>query len=286
MIAAEDRACVETLSLWIQNPHRLISLGEIMKAIDLTDIFNLGEFIAWAKLDEAMKMQLANVDWIRYLSNLLLIKDACKSLGLTSTLHQVDRAEAVLRKGIENNDGTTVLWSAVKPEVLQMGIRFQEETGDVIAYHLSPEEHDLYDNPTKDWQDVLSAFPSTLVDVEEAGRCFALGRYTASVFHSMRILEIGLAALGQEFGVATDRTNWGEIIQNIQNAIEAKSIAQGAGWADQQFYSEATQDFRFFKDAWRNHVMHVRLPVDEEKAKVIGHSVRHFMSHLATKLSE
>jgi hypothetical protein len=286
MIAAEDRACVETLSLWIQNPHRLISPGEIMKAIDLTDIFNLGEFIAWAKLDEPMKMQLANVDWIRYLSNLLLIKDACRSLGLTSTLHQVDRVEAVLRKGIENNDGTTVLWSAVKPAVLQMGIRFQEETGDVIAYHLTPEEHDLYGSPTKDWQDVLSAFPSTLVDVEEAGRCFALGRYTASVFHSMRILEIGLAALGQEFGVATDRTNWGEIIRNIQNAIEGKSIAQGAGWADQQFYSEATQDFRFFKDAWRNHVMHVRLPVDEEKAKVIGHSVRHFMSHLATKLSE
>ena len=59
---------------------------------------------------------------------------------------------------------------------------------------------------------------------------------------------------------------------------------QGAGWAGQQFYSEATQDFRFFKDAWRNHVMHVRLPVDEEKAKVIGDSVRHFMSHLATNL--
>ena len=286
MIAAEDRACVETLSLWIQNPHRLISLGEIMKAIDLTDIFNLGEMIAWAKLDEPMKMQLVNVDWTRYLSNLLLIKDACKSLGLRSTLHQVDRVEAVLRKGIENNDGTTVLWSAVKPAVLQMGIRFQEETGDVIAYHLTPEEHDLYGNPTKDWQDVLSAFPSTLVDVEEAGRCFALGRYTASVFHSMRILEIGLAALGQEFGVATDRTNWDKIIRNIQNAIEAKSIAEGAGWVDQQFYSEATQDFRFFKDAWRNHVMHVRLPVDEEKAKVIGDSVRHFMSHLATKLSE
>lgn len=285
MIAAEDGACVETLSLWIQNPHRLISLGEIMKAIDLTDIFNLGEVIAWAKLDEPMKMkmQLVDVDWNRYLSNLLLIKDACKSLGLTSTLHQVDRVEAGLRKGIENNDGTTVLWSAVKPAVLQMGIRFQEETGDVIAYHLTPAEHDLYDNPAKDWQDVLSAFPSTLNDIQEMGRCRAVGRYTAAVFHAMRILEPGLAALAKEFSVPTSMNTWGTIIQRLRKAIDAKSMAEGGKWANQSFYSDAAIQMTFFKDAWRNHVMHARVTFNEETAPPVVEYVRRFMSHLATK---
>ena len=40
---------------------------------------------------------------------------------------------------------------------------------------------------------VQSKFPAASFEIDEAGKCIALGRYTASVFHLMRVLEIGIA---------------------------------------------------------------------------------------------
>jgi hypothetical protein len=56
----------------------------------------------------------------------------------------------------------------------------------------------------------------------------------------------------------------------------------GPDWKEQQrFYSQAATHFMFLKDAWRNHVMHIRdVPYDEGIAlSVFGH-VREFMQAL------
>lgn len=256
-----------------------------MEAFSLVDIYNLAEIVALARIPQ--RRTLLGLNRVEYISAMVLSKETCQALRFDSTVRQIEKIEGIAKADTsETIEAKGELWDELEREMVQLGVRFNEEVEAVNAYKLTEAEESLFADPTKDWQNVLPQFASTLVDVEEAGRCFALGRFTASVFHSMRILEIGLAALGKEFGVATDKTNWGTIIQNIQNEIEVKSKAQGAGWADQQFYSEATLDFRFFKDAWRNHVMHVHLPVDEGKAKVISDRVRHFMHHLATKLHE
>jgi hypothetical protein len=55
---------------------------------------------------------------------------------------------------------------------------------------------------------VNDAFPDASFDIIEAGNCYAAGRWTASVFHLMRILEIGLAAFGREFNLTLEHTNW------------------------------------------------------------------------------
>jgi hypothetical protein len=41
---------------------------------------------------------------------------------------------------------------------------------------------------------VTTNFSSTSFDIEEAGKCFATGRNTATVMHLMRVMEIGLKA--------------------------------------------------------------------------------------------
>ena len=46
--------------------------------------------------------------------------------------------------------------------------------------------------------EVHTNFESTRDDVKEAGNCYATGRYTACVFHCMRVLEKGLHALVRE----------------------------------------------------------------------------------------
>ena len=48
--------------------------------------------------------------------------------------------------------------------------------------------------------DVFNNFSSANDDIDEAGKCLALGRGTACVMHLMRVLEVGLAALASALG--------------------------------------------------------------------------------------
>ena len=68
---------------------------------------------------------------------------------------------------------------------------------------------------------VLDAFPSIGYDAREAGRCIALDRTTAAVFHCMRIMEVGLEALSKDLGLDV-ATNW----NNAQPNREGDSRAQ------------------------------------------------------------
>jgi hypothetical protein len=133
---------------------------------------------------------------------------------------------------------------------------------------------------------IQNNFPSAEYDMEEAGKCFALGRYTASVFHLMRILEVGLNTMATSLGL-TVAPNWNRAITDIENEIASRSYATHPGWrVDEPFYSEAATHFRLVKNAWRNHTMHIKEKYDEERARDIFNSVSAFMRHLATKLHE
>jgi hypothetical protein len=138
------------------------------------------------------------------------------------------------------------------------------------------------------WGDVSTKFPSAESDIDNAGECLAYEQWTASVFHSMKILEIGLTVLANELGVPSNHTNW----QNIINGISAKiktinSTTFGADWKiKEQFYSEVALQFLYFKNAWRNYVMHGRTPYNEQQAEAIFNSVKEFMMRLATQLQE
>jgi hypothetical protein len=135
---------------------------------------------------------------------------------------------------------------------------------------------------------VEKAFPSAVYDIEEAGKCLALQRSTACVVHLMRVLEIGLNRLAAQFGVPFENVNWQNVIDQIEVKIRnINSVSNGANWkVDEQYYSEAAAHFRFLKNAWRNHAMHVREQYDEPRAEVILNNVRAVMTHLATHLSE
>lgn len=135
--------------------------------------------------------------------------------------------------------------------------------------------------------DVMAKFPSAAREAEEARKCYALGRNTACVFHLMRILELGLNCLAQALHVSFDRRNWEHIINDIEKKIQSIGPADGATWKnEEQFYSEAAVQFRYLKNAWRNHVMHIRDSHDEDSAMEIMNHVRGLTRHLATRLRE
>jgi hypothetical protein len=131
-------------------------------------------------------------------------------------------------------------------------------------------------------------FPSASPEIMEAGKCYALGRYSASVYHLMRVLEIGLKCLATATDVTFANQNWQNVIDQIEKNIRSMTAqTHGENWrADEQYYSEAAAYFRILKTAWRNYAMHMHERYDEERATDIFNNVRGFMRHLATKLSE
>jgi hypothetical protein len=97
----------------------------------------------------------------------------------------------------------------------------------------------------------------------------------------MRTLEIGLAELADRFEVPHDRENWHNIIERVESKIRQMGPADGDDWkTEQKNFSDAATQFMFFKDAWRNHVMHVRDVYDEGRATSISQHVHEFMGKL------
>lgn len=143
-------------------------------------------------------------------------------------------------------------------------------------------------------ESVYRQFEFTRYDVREAKNCFALGRYTACVFHLMRVVERGLRTLAKALKVKCpgnrpiDITEWGGLIDAIERKISEieRKRRTTSREADLKFYHGAAAQFRHFKNAWRNHIMHGRATYDSDEAIMIMRHVDEFMRHLATRLKE
>jgi hypothetical protein len=124
--------------------------------------------------------------------------------------------------------------------------------------------------------DVASKFPAASVDLAEAGKCFSAERYTACVFHLMRVMEVGLVRLAKRFNVKGVSTRtWGEIIGVIAGALRPKSKRMQAKYGPTVAY------FRGAKDGWRDRVCHSNASYSEGQAKAIFLATEGFMVGLA-----
>jgi hypothetical protein len=88
--------------------------------------------------------------------------------------------------------------------------------------------------------------------------CYALSRYTACVFHLMRLLEYGLASLADSLAVPIANPNWHHVLQGCEGKIK-DLIKHDPDWKDnEQFYNAAALEFRHFQRALRNHTAHAK----------------------------
>ena len=166
--------------------------------------------------------------------------------------------------------------------------RVVDELGLLSFYRLSPETARLYDDPSPFGDEVLSRFPTTQVDIEEAAKCLALGRSTAAVFHLMRVMEVCLKALGIRLGVqSASNRGWEAVLHKAHGAMSLPYNAKPPEWADDEpFLSEAIAMLTAVKVAWRNPTMHVERSYTPEQAEDIWRAVRALARHLATHLGE
>lgn len=138
---------------------------------------------------------------------------------------------------------------------------------------------------------VARSFPSSIDDVNHAAISLATGLSTGSVFYLMRVLEIGLTSMGNQFSVSLAHTNWAPAIEQIESRI--REMHKHAYWKtlpdckeQQEFFAQAASHFAILKDACRNPTMHARAKYTDDEAERLFETVKAFMQKLAEKLDD
>ncbi len=176
----------------------------------------------------------------------------------------------------------------VRSNIEYLSVTFEQELSRNLFSYIEPEYakyfrsvEEFFVNPPFG-SAVMFAFSSATRDTGLAGNSYAYGLNDACVFHLMRVLEKGLASLAAIFSEPFAHENWHNIIERIESKIRKMDSSWGSDWKEKQsFYSEVATQFMFFKDAWRNHVMHGRTDYDPDRAKSIYDHVCVFMQRLA-----
>jgi hypothetical protein len=272
--------------LW--TAHRLWSLWNMLKqhaAFAARLVWGLGDYerdFTWREFLAQPKDRLLEKKDAEFIRQYLVDASvAAEQLGLDAVIPQAERMLRSLSDG-NNHIGT------VARDLEELRLRIFDQLDSRLFYFVNPSLSRYYTEGSLFGPEVDDAFPSAAPEIAEAGKCRALGRHSATVFHLMRALEVGIRCLGKEFGVPTENASWGNILDSIGKKVRAMdSVSHGSDWKEaQQFYSEAVAHFYVLKDAWRNYAMHLHERYDEERATEIYNSVRAFMRGLSKKLKE
>jgi hypothetical protein len=89
-----------------------------------------------------------------------------------------------------------------------------------LVYRYPREKSRVLEGWQESWRDAIGKFPSCREDVRAGVDLWALGHNTASVFHMMRVLEVGLKAVCLDVGIAYSSEVWNVILNNIEAAVK------------------------------------------------------------------
>jgi hypothetical protein len=218
---------------------------------------------------------------------LVKARKACRELELRSSAEHIEKTLGEWRYLVkqENVEGIAYRLKEIRQ-------RIEDDLKHVNFLLVPLSKVGYYDQPFFGIE-VEVKFPEALDDMREAGRCFALGRYSGVVLHCMGIVQCGLIKFAKPFRISIDiqMDDWNTIITKLDGAISerrkqilaANTKAAKSKWAKiEPYYAEVISDVRSIKSAWRNPGFHFRRrDFDEAKAlKVLGH-VKDFMTLLA-----
>ena len=203
----------------------------------------------------------------------LYITDVLKEVQVPLTISAVERVRAELLA-----DDCSLKLREVFDRVNDVCSRlFDELESRGKFFYIPIDRAKFFDLSEPYGESVSRKFPKLTEDIQEAARCYCCGRFTACVFHLMRVMEGGLQKLGKKLQVKTTDAVWQVVLDQVNCAIKAmppkatktKQCATMAG----HLYN--------VKLAWRNEVMHPKETYTEEEAENLLKQVGIFMQSLA-----
>ena len=293
IMLTDIHAPAQTLYAAIQTNSRIVSFWDMLQ-LDQRSLLSAISFLAATAGEFNILLQIevgqtqaiskkSQETKVQTLKSIEVIRDFAVSQEMTTSAKVAQRAfDACLN--VLANPGPIYAHELIQPKsriehLLEVFVdeaasrKFFAMAGSMEIYHQSADE--LFG------ADVVDAFPSTIYDIEEAGKCLSFEIYTATVMHTMRILEVGLGHLAQQVG-AESAENWNRTLNNIEASLRQVS-KKIEGEDAEQWAAEAGTHLRFIKNAWRNQAMHPLTTYDERQARQIFGDAQIFMRHLAQK---
>ncbi|ABD08172.1 hypothetical protein RPB_3477 [Rhodopseudomonas palustris HaA2] len=154
--------------------------------------------------------------------------------------------------------------------------RIQDELPAHKMYYVRPELVRYYEDKDQFGNRVTERFPNSIPDIENAGKCIALGQDTASVFHLMRAMECAVGELCTSLQIPNPDREWGKLLSDLHAKIGAMPKDK-----KRDAWSECHANLYHVKQAWRNSTMHPISTYSPEQSKDIFQCVRTFMNQLA-----
>ena len=282
---------------WRENPYRLVSLWDIMQEFNASGLCEVvRELCKWECISSGHIQ--ANSGQALLSKSLLdgqikeLIKacrSSCQAIELTGPLDRLQSTELIDRLFMYGNAD----WRTLESEVRNLRESIQIDLERRKFLFVPPDDAKVLRRIAKgynehdSWQPIWDKIPNAKEDIHEAVYCYAFGRYTASVFHSMRIAEHCMRVFCKRLRVPlTDKgkripveaATWDRALTACTNKVKA-AHRHPAGPRKQAIldrYSEAIDQCMTMKDRWRNPISHAGRPYSQPESLAILDRVRHF----------
>jgi HEPN domain-containing protein len=213
------------------------------------------------------------------------IRRQCVSLGLTVSVAELD---GIVRR---MTSGSTAEWAQIGIRLSQLSSTIHSELASRMFLYVEKGRERFW---APEWlEDAVEAnFPTGARELKAAGRCYALGEPDASVFHSMRSLEVCLRVLCDRFGIDPEG-QWEGILNKIEASIReiGRSKVQGVKKTpqdaeDEHYFGKIAIQLRFFKNGWRNYVMHLKENYADREAKLVLENAESLFLSASKRLKE
>jgi hypothetical protein len=174
----------------------------------------------------------------------------CIDLGLIAAARTAQKVIDLLEQDICTYDQHNSL-------LKEMNGRIIDELFGQYFLSLTPSEAERLDQWQKGWEIILQRFPDAMRDVEEMNKCFALGRYTASMFHALHVAEWGAICLGDVIGVTDPKKGWGPTKKKLHEFVDAGHASLPASLNGKfEFLEQMSREIDSMVLAWRHKVDH------------------------------
>jgi hypothetical protein len=197
------------------------------------------------------------------------------------------------RRIIEKIDAkkTDLRCGELREGLKQLRERSEDEFRTQFFLHLDPKQAAQFQDPSKEWSEVISRFHKAKYNIEESNRCFALERYGAAVFHALQLRNMALFQLARLLQVEGDKPGWGAL-KRLSAILEKPFPQQSELQKRHSKLLESTMHLAVIvRDNWRhkldhvdNQIVWVESDFSADVAESIISSIRAFMRKLATDL--
>jgi len=210
------------------------------------------------------------------------------TLGANIAVRVIDRAMSRITQ-----EPCTMTVGEASAALLDVESRFGDHMVDVKMFAMGPLEAVFLQSADKliENEGFPIKFPNASFELEEGSKCIALGRYTAAVFHAMRMLEYGIKALAKRLDIPDPtraaEKNWGAILGAIQAKIDelwpkSSRLPNSEGAAFESLHTH----LETVRNPWRNATMHVETIYAPHEALHILRCSCFFMVNLSKVTNE